>query len=493
MTARDWQSELLEAFPGRALVLVDAEGRVERCNGAAERALGPRGRAAGGPDAFWAAMVGGADASRLIELREALAREGHWRGTLELRDLDGAELPFDVEMRRVAAGRLLVTARDARELRAREGAEQERAATEEYLARLGHELRTPLNAVLGFAQLLELEPLPSDQREAVEHVLTAGRFMASLLDDVLDLARVRGGGVDLDVGPVPVLDVVRGVLDLLAPLADRRGMRRWVEPAGRLVALADRTRLWQVVLNLVGNAVKYGREGGTLRVGVAPVAGGRVRIEVEDDGPGIAPESLDRLFRPFQRLGAERTGVEGTGLGLALAKALVSAMGGQLSAHSRLGSGTLMAVELDAVDAAAVAQAAEAGTPHRAVVHVSGDAASQALVAQALRTRLGAQTVSVGRAALAPDVVRRTQPALVLLDETLPDGSAGELLHRLAGNPLTALVPAVVFSQDAADARVALRLRAAGAAGIIGLPLDLRELLDVVGRFLDRAAAARHA
>lgn len=489
MSDGGWAVGLLELFPGLAL-LFGPEGQLERANAAATRALGPRAALTASLDQLAELAVVRSAPERAAEVWAALARDGQWAGTLELRDVRGETVVSDVQVRRSDDARVLVLARDRRDGRGREEAEAERAATEEYLARLGHELRTPLNAVLGFAQLLELEPLAGDERRAVEHILTGGRLMASLLDGVLDLARVRGGGVDLDVGPVPVLDVVRGVVDLVAPLADRRGLRRWVEPEEPLVALADRTRLWQVLLNLVGNAVKYGREGGTLRVGVAPVAGGRVRIEVEDDGPGIAPEALDLLFRPFQRLGAERTGVEGTGLGLALARALVTAMGGELSATSRLGVGTVLAVELDAVDAAEVAEAAESIPGRRTVVHVSGDPASQALVAQALRTRLSAETVSVSRAELALDVVRRTQPALVLVEDPLPDLSGAELLHRLAGNPLTALVPAVALSQDAGDARVTLRLRAAGAAAVVTLPLDLRELLDVVGRSLDRAAAS---
>lgn len=487
-----WPQALIESWPGFAAV-VSPDGRVEQLSRRGLQALGVR------PSAV--ATIGQLSdlAGRLLpaglppELLAGLAESGSWSGSLDFADAESGRAAWDVQVCRDDDGSLLVTARDRREVAAREQAERDRTATEEYLARLGHELRTPLNAVMGFAQLLELEPLESDQRTSVEHVLIAGRFMASLLDDVLDLSRVRGGGVDLDVGAVPVLDVVRAIVDLVSPLAGSRGMRRYVEPAEPLVALADRTRLWQVLLNLVGNAVKYGREGGTLRVGVSPVVGGRVRIEVEDDGPGIDPDALTRIFNPFERGAAERGGVQGTGLGLALAKALTTAMGGELSAHSRLGAGTVMAIELDAVDADAVALAGEgdAGASRRTVVHVSGDPASQALVAQALRSRLAARTVSVGRAALAPDVVRHTQPALVVVDDDLPDGTGAELLHRLAGTPLTALIPAVVLTQDAADARVVLRLRAAGAQAVLTMPLDVRELLDVVGRFLDRAAAAQ--
>lgn len=377
----------------------------------------------------------------------------------------------------------MLIARDTTDARGRDAAERESRAKDEFVARLGHELRTPLNAVLGFAQLLELEPLPPELREGVDRILSGGRHMQALLDDVLDLARVRAGGVDLDVGPVQVLEVVRGVVELLEPLAGRRGIRRLIRPAAAVAARADRRRLWQVVVNLVGNAVKYGREGGSVRVGIVPVVGGRVRIEVEDDGEGIPPEALPRLFRPFDRLGAERSGVEGSGLGLALSKALVTAMGGVLTATSRPGVGTVFAVVLDTIEPAAAdpPRPPAATGPARQVVHATADPSAQALVAQALRSRLGADAVAVPTASAAVDVVRRSRPALVLVDRALPDAS--DALRVLSADPLTALVPVVVLSADP-DPRERLRLRAAGASEVLDVPLDMRELLDVAGGHL---------
>ena len=418
-----------------------------------------------------------------------LHREGAFRGELTLPDPDGG-LPttYELTIQRLPDGGTIVLAVDRRDVTTRVQAERDRAATEEYLARLGHELRTPLNAVLGFAQLLELENLGDDAGESVQRILTAGRHMATLLDEVLDLARVRGGGVDLDVGPVPVLEVVRGVLDLAQPQADARGITRVMEPAEPMVALADRTRLWQVVLNLVSNAVKYGREGGSVRVGVQKVGPERLRIDVIDDGPGLPEGSLTRMFRPFERLGADKTNIEGTGLGLALSHALVTAMGGTLSAMSTVGVGTTMSVDLVALEAEELV----GDGPRRAartIVHVSGDQASHALVAQALRSRLGAQSVPVRSAASAASAVLRAMPALVLVDDELPDGSGAELLQLLASQPETALIPVVVLAQDAEDRRVAVRLRGAGAAAVLDLPLNVRELLSVVGRYLDRADA----
>ena len=290
----------------------DAAGNLTYANMAATELLGER-VAIGAPWRQFLSQVAPGLSERLPgSVPTDVAARGHWRGRVKLVDAAGngevftATLAVDNRLgdppSRAGNGYFAIF-RSLGETRRREHAERELAYRDEFVARLGHELRTPLNAVLGFAQLLELEELERDQRDGIERILTAGRHMQALLDDVLDLARVRTGGVDLDVGPVRVLEVVRGVVDLIQPLADKRGIRRYIEPADDVVALLDRRRLWQVLLNLIGNAVKYGREGGTLRVGVIAKDGDRMHIEVADDGPGIEPEQLDRLFRPFERLG----------------------------------------------------------------------------------------------------------------------------------------------------------------------------------------------
>jgi hypothetical protein len=488
----DWLGDVLLRF--------DGTGHLTRCNFAATELLG--GRAA--PRTKWEAVLetlapGWTDRAR-TDVPRTLAEHGHWRGRVKLLDAHGQGETFSATIIADDDEGYLVVLRSLAEQRRREQAEREVATRDEFVARLGHELRTPLNAVLGFAQLLELEELPGDQGDGVERILTAGRHMQALLDDVLDLARVRTGGVDLDVGPVRVLEVVQGVVDLIQPLADKRGIRRYIEPAENLIALLDRRRLWQVLLNLIGNAVKYGREGGTVRVGVRSHGGDRLRIEVADDGPGIDPEQLNRLFRPFERLGAERTGVEGSGLGLALSRALTSAMGGKLAASSRLGGGSTFTLDLQAVGADVLAElsADDALRAAALVLHVGADPAAQALVAQALRNRLSVEVVSVPRAAVALDAIQRYQPAVVVIDADLPDtvGTVGtELLHRLGGDPLSALVPKVVLSADS-DPRVHLRLRAAGAHQVLPLPLDVRAFVDTVGGLLrlpSAAATARHS
>ena len=476
----------------------DAAGTLTYANVAAIELLGDR-ITVGAPWREFLSQVAPGLSERLPgSVPAEIATHGHWRGRVKLVDPDGsgevftATIAVDNRLGDRPSGTqngYFAIFRSLGETRRREHAERELAYRDEFVARLGHELRTPLNAVLGFAQLLELEELERDQRDGIERILTAGRHMQALLDDVLDLARVRTGGVDLDVGPVRVLEVVRGLVDLIQPLADKRGIRRYIDPADDVVALLDRRRLWQVLLNLMGNAVKYGREGGTLRVGVVAKAGDRLHIEVADDGPGIEAEQLERLFRPFERLGAEHTGVEGSGLGLALSLALTTAMGGTLSASSRLGAGSTFTLDLEAVTEGGLAElAVEPSDNSQAaavVLHIGADPAAQALVAQALRSRLSAEVVSVSRAALALDAVHRKQPAVIVLDADLPDAVGTELLHRLGSDPLSALLPKIVLSEDS-DPRVHLRLRAAGAHQVAQLPLDVRAFVDAVGELLRR-------
>jgi signal transduction histidine kinase len=482
-SATDWAPALLDALPD-LVVVIDADGRIGSRNRVAADLLGHRCPV--GSDAALLAAVSVDSESIESDVRAALAHGLTYRGITTISDLRGRAAPYTLIVRRAPQGATLLIARDTSAARERELLERERDATADFVRRLGHELRTPLNAVLGFAQLLELEALSPEQRADVQRILTGGRHMQALLDEVLDLSRVRSGHVDLDVASVPVLEVARSVIDLTTGLADARLMRIELDvpnPAEEFVARADRRRLTQVLLNLVDNAVKYGREGGTIRVSLSrneaatSTGEGAVRIEVADEGPGLTPEALQKLFRPFERLGAEATGVAGTGLGLVLSQALVTAMGGKLSATSRVDQGTALTVELP------TAPPRQAGQQTRRVVHVTADPAAATLVAQALRVRLGAQVEHVSDPELVPERVREIQPAVVLIDDTAPGMLSSDLVRRLAADPLTALVPTVVLCAET-DPRIRLRLRAAGATSVLDVPLDVRALLDSVARYL---------
>ncbi|HEX5365186.1 MAG TPA: ATP-binding protein, partial [Acidimicrobiales bacterium] len=240
-------------------------------------------------------------------------------------------------------------------------------AKDEFLSRTSHELRTPLTSIIGFGQLLGTgSDLSADDRESVEHIVRAGHHLRELIDEVLDIARIEAGKVDLDLEPLAVAEVAADATALVRPQAASAGVDVAVDLSSHDVVTADRQRLRQVLINLLSNAIKYNHPGGRAVVSRRPGPPGRVVVGVSDTGPGIAPDMLERVFAPFDRLGAERSGVEGTGVGLALSRTLVEAMGGTLDVESRPGQGSTFLVDLPApAREAEPAAAAGAGAPRR--------------------------------------------------------------------------------------------------------------------------------
>ena len=221
-------------------------------------------------------------------------------------------------------------------------------AKSQFLSRVSHELRTPLNAILGFAQLLELEPGAGEKQVAWnEHVLVSGRHLLALMDDILQLSSAQTGYLPVTPEPVPLRPVVEEAWTMLAATALMQQVVfiNALPGDGACLVMADRRRLKQIVSNLLSNAIKYNRQGGWVRVTVC-LHEGTVELSVADSGTGLDPEQQARLFNPFDRLGAERSGVAGTGLGLALSRQLAEAMGGSIGVHSRIGEGATFILRL---------------------------------------------------------------------------------------------------------------------------------------------------
>jgi PAS domain S-box-containing protein len=392
-------------------------------------------------------------------------------------------------------------------------AEIERAnqSKNQFLSRMSHELRTPLDAVIDFGRLLALDNVNAGQNEADEQIVKPGRHLLELIDEMLDISRIESGRASLSLEPVHLGSVLTDALSLIRPLADEKHVRLICDPAepGDLHALADQQRLKQVLINLLSNAVKYNRDGGEVGVRCRTLEDGQVEIAVSDTGRGMTAAQVARLFEPFDRLGADGSGIEGTGLGLSLSRGLVQAIGGTIAAESEPGVGTTMRLCLSRAeqphDVAPWATRAPrrdrrraeqprevdddvapwtAGAPQpecRTIVHVDAKVSSLKLVDRLLARFPTVRLIPAMKGGLALELVREHQPDLVLLDLQLADLHGRQVLQQLKRDPFTAEIPVVVLSADATPAQFE-RLLSEGAAGCLTKPIDVEKLLDTVHR-----------
>ena len=280
--------------------------------------------------------------------------QGHGpvRGVIEF--FPGATVPPDPHlldlMTRVTGkiGHFVESKRLEMEVQVKQAAEREHQTKAEFLSRISHELRTPLNAILGFAQVLELGDLDADEQQSVRQILKGGTHLLELINEVLEISRVESASMSVSLEPVSVPEIVSDALDLVRPLAAQYGVAldNCLNEHGDLHVRADKQRLKQVLLNLLSNGIKYNRDGGSVAISLDQASGDHVLIVVKDTGRGIPDDKLAYVFSPFDRLGAEQTSIEGTGLGLTLSKLLVEGMGGTLTVESEAGVGSSFIVGL---------------------------------------------------------------------------------------------------------------------------------------------------
>lgn len=386
---------------------------------------------------------------------------------------------------------------------AKEEAERANQAKSEFLSRMSHELRTPLNAILGFAQVMKMRTLGPKESEGIEHIHKAGLHLLDLINEVLDISRIEAGGMSLSPEPIPVAQVAGEVLGLVRPLAMQHDVvliNETMEENGSSCdrhVLADQQRLKQVLLNLLSNAVKYNHVEGAVTLACEQVSPNKLRIMVSDTGPGLSPQDIGKLFVPFERLQAARSQIEGTGIGLALSKRLVEAMGGEIGVESVLGEGSVFWVELPLAEAPLQQQKRLMGNglfpaasampeeTQRTVLYIEDNLSNLKLMEYVLSDKPEIRLLSAMQGSVGLDLANRHRPDLILLDLHLPDILGDEVLRRLQGDPRTDQIPVVMVSADATRREIE-RLLVAGAKDYLTKPLDVSHCLQIMEETLQK-------
>jgi signal transduction histidine kinase/CheY-like chemotaxis protein len=377
---------------------------------------------------------------------------------------------------------------------AREAAERSTRAKSEFLSRMSHELRTPMNAVLGFAELLEYDGQLNDvQRDNVLHIQQGGRHLLELINEVLDLATIEAGRLNLKMEPVELASLVEECRALMDSLANARGISLLVSTVPSAIVRADRVRLKQALLNLLSNAVKYNRENGSVHLAVHIPTVERIRLTISDTGAGIEAARMAELFEPFNRLGAEDGKIEGTGIGLTITRRLIELMGGSVGVESEVGIGSHFWIELPPAEQPNTPATLKAGvsssiptvitTQRHQVLCVDDNPVNLHLIARILGKRPNIDVLTADTPQAGIELARVHRPDLIFLDISMPVMDGYQVLAALKSEARIGSPPIIAVSGHAMPRDIE-KAREAGFAHYLTKPIQMAELHDIVDRYL---------
>jgi signal transduction histidine kinase/DNA-binding response OmpR family regulator len=372
-------------------------------------------------------------------------------------------------------------------IRAKEEAERASKFKDRFLSTMSHELRTPLNAVMGFSDLLadkRYGELSERQRRYVAHINTGGKHLLKLINDILDLSKIEAGRLEISSEDLSVEAVFGEVVSALRPLAEKKAQTLSLSAEPGLAVHADGMRFKQVLMNLVGNAIKFTPEGGRIEL-AAQQADGKVQVKVRDNGPGIPPEEQKRIFEAFYRLRKSGEGTEGTGLGLAITESLVKLQGGSLDLESEPGSGSCFYFSLPMAKAVREARPLVAKVVRKEaatlkILTIEDDRMASHLLESQL-TSSGYEVITCNQPERALEMAADLQPQAITLDLLMKPTSGWELLLQLKHDPRTTSIPVIVVTivdQPTSGAAI-------GADEYLVKPVDKATLLAAVARCLE--------
>lgn len=383
---------------------------------------------------------------------------------------------------------------EAARIAAKEEAERASLAKSRFLSSMSHELRTPMNAVLGFAQLMQMDKeLTPDHKESLGMILQAGRHLLELIEEVLNLARIESGNIELLMEPVDLGKVVKECLDLTRPLADARGIQIDCADVSHTVLRADRLRLKQVLLNLLSNAIKYNRPNGQVKLRCSIEDARLTRIAVSDTGPGIPQARLGEMFQPFNRLGAEGGTIHGTGIGLTISRQLVELMGGEIGVGSVTGSGTTFRVDLPHERRQHALPSSDGNAvpgEQCMVLYIDDNPSNLKQVSRLLGRRPHIRLTTAHTPQIGLELAAANRFELILLDINLPGMSGFEVLAQLRGRDMIRHTPVVALTANDTPRDIERGL-AAGFTGYVTKPIDIERFFSVVDTWVPDAHRPR--